>query len=106
MARAGQQDRVLVMTFSEFGRRVAENASLGTDHGAAAPIFLVGPAFANPLVGELPSLSDLEDGDLKHSIDFRDVYAAVVEDWLGGSSAPVLGASFTRRASPLAIFRS
>jgi len=105
MQRAGQQDRVLVMTFSEFGRRVAENASLGTDHGAAAPMFLNGPAFANAFVGEHPDLGDLIDGDLKYSIDFRDVYATVIEDWLGGSSAPALGPSYQRRNTPSPLFR-
>ena len=81
--RDGQADRVLVMTFSEFGRRVAENASLGTDHGAAAPMWLSGPKMKNILVGELPSLTQLVDGDLKYHTDFRAVYRSVVEDWVG-----------------------
>jgi uncharacterized protein (DUF1501 family) len=81
--RDGQSDRVLVMTFSEFGRRVAENASLGTDHGAAAPMWLSGPKMKNTLVGELPSLTQLVDGDLQYHTDFRAVYRSVVETWFG-----------------------
>ena len=87
LERAGQSDRVLVMTFSEFGRRVAENASLGTDHGAAAPMMLSGPSMKRMLVGDLPSLTQLEDGDLKYHTDFRSVYRSVVEDWFGLQSA-------------------
>jgi uncharacterized protein (DUF1501 family) len=75
------------MTFSEFGRRVAENASLGTDHGAAAPMMLSGPSMKRMLVGDLPSLTQLEDGDLKYHTDFRSVYRSVVEDWFGLQSA-------------------
>lgn len=88
--RAGMGDRVLVMTFSEFGRRVAENASQGTDHGAAAPAFLSGPRLEKTLIGAQPSLSDLDDGDLKFHTDFRKVYATLIEDWLGASSKDVL----------------
>jgi uncharacterized protein (DUF1501 family) len=106
MERAGQQDRVLVMTFSEFGRRVAENASLGTDHGAAAPMFFVGPTFPSQVVGEMPSLSDLDDGDLKFHTDFRNVYATVIEDWLGGSSAKVLGTQYDGTKRNVPLFRS
>ncbi len=74
------------MTFSEFGRRLKENASEGTDHGAAAPLFLSGPKLPQLQVGSLPSLVDLDDGDLKHHTDFRRVYASVIENWLGQSS--------------------
>lgn len=94
MERAGQSERVLVMTFSEFGRRVAENASDGTDHGAAAPMFFSGPKLPKPFVGELPSLTDLDDGDIKFHTDFRQVYATVIEKWLGGQSQPILGGSY------------
>ena len=66
LATAGQADRVVVLTFSEFGRRVAENASLGTDHGAAAPVLLVGPVAKAGLVGAHPTFDDLDDGDLKY----------------------------------------
>ena len=105
MKEAGQQDRVLVMTFSEFGRRVAENASLGTDHGAAAPMFFAGPELPNLLVGDHPSLSDLDDGDLKFGIDFRAVYAAVIEDWLGTSSIKSLAGDYSQTALGLNLFR-
>lgn len=85
--------RVLTMAFSEFGRRLEENASAGTDHGAAAPMFLAGGVRAG-LVGEHPSLADLDEGDVKHHTDFRRVYAAVLEKWLSVESAPVLGGAF------------
>ncbi len=90
----GHADRVLVMTFSEFGRRVKENASLGTDHGAAAPMFLLGTKVKAGCVGAHPSLTDLDQGDLKHHTDFRQVYAAVLENWLACPSEAVLGGRF------------
>ncbi len=95
MEAAGQADRVAVMTFSEFGRRVAENASEGTDHGAAAPLFFAGPKIPQQIVGEIPNLTDLEDGDIKFKIDFRQVYASVIEQWFGGNSTPILGESYS-----------
>ena len=74
---------VLGMTFSEFGRRVEENGSEGTDHGAAAPVLMFGPALnGNEFIGEHPSLTDLDRGNLKSAIDFRDVYATVMSKWL------------------------
>lgn len=106
MERGGQRDRVLVMTFSEFGRRVAENASLGTDHGAAAPMFFAGPVFASQILGDMPSLSDLDDGDLKFHTDFRDVYSVVVDQWLGGHSSKVVGPAFEHSHKPIPLFRS
>jgi uncharacterized protein (DUF1501 family) len=87
-------DRVLVMSFSEFGRRVRENASRGTDHGAAAPMFLAGGKVKAGLIGKHPSMTDLDDGDLKHHTDFRQVYAAVLKNWLGWSPAEILGGDF------------
>lgn len=87
---AGLGERVLVFTFSEFGRRVAENASQGTDHGAAAPAFLSGPKLENTIVGNQPSLSELDDGDLKFHTDFRRVYATLIEDWFGASCKNIL----------------
>jgi uncharacterized protein (DUF1501 family) len=94
MHEQGQGNRVLTMVFSEFGRRVAENASQGTDHGAAAPMFLVGETVKAGVIGKLPSLTDLEEGDLKHHTDFRQVYATVLERWLGQKSDALLGGSF------------
>jgi uncharacterized protein (DUF1501 family) len=87
-------DRVLVLCFSEFGRRVAENASSGTDHGTAGPVILVGDQVRPGLIGPTPSLLDLDDGDLKMALDFRRIYAAVLEDWLGVPSATALGGRF------------
>ncbi len=93
----GSLDRVLVMTFSEFGRRVQENASGGTDHGAASHMFLAGAQIKAGLVGQYPSLApgDLVKGDLKYNTDFRSVYAAVLEHWLRTPSLPILGRAFT-----------
>jgi uncharacterized protein (DUF1501 family) len=85
---------VLMMTFSEFGRRVQQNASGGTDHGAAAPMFLFGPAVKTGLAGKHPSLTDLDQGDLKYTTDFRSVYASVLQNWLETPSKPILGAQF------------
>jgi len=84
------------MTFSEFGRRVAENASQGTDHGAAAPLFIIGNKVKAGLIGKYPSLapSDLHQGDLKFTVDFRTIYAGVLEGWLKTKSQPVLGRKF------------
>ena len=96
LASAGLADRVLLMTFSEFGRRVAENGGLGTDHGTAGPVFLCGPRVRAGLVGSSPSLVDLDDGDLKWSIDFRRIYASLLEDWLGLPSRESLGGAFER----------
>jgi uncharacterized protein (DUF1501 family) len=101
LATAGEADRVALLTFSEFGRRVAENASTGTDHGAAAPLFVVGPVTQRGLVGPHPSLDDLDDGDLKHHTDFRRVYATLLESWLGCPSTPIIGPGF----APLELFR-
>jgi uncharacterized protein (DUF1501 family) len=102
--QTGQQDRVMVMTFSEFGRRVAENASLGTDHGAAAPMFLAGPKLARTLVGPNPNLADLDDGDLRYSIDFRSVYAAILDRWLGSDSRKALEDDYRAEAQQLGLF--
>ena len=92
----GNLGRVTLMTFSEFGRRVKENASGGTDHGAAAPLFLAGGGVQAGLLGEMPSLAarDLDDGDVKFNVDFRSVYATVLEKHLGVKSDPILGRAF------------
>ena len=97
----GNRERVLLMTFSEFGRRVQENGSAGTDHGAASVMFVAGSKVKAGLQGKYPSLApgDLHNGDLKYTTDFRNVYAAVLEQWLRTESAPVLG----RKFSPLSL---
>ncbi len=89
----GNADRVLTMSFSEFGRRVRENGSQGTDHGTAGPMFLFGPKVKPGLHGEHPSLAaaDLDHGDLQHRIDFRSVYGTVLDKWLGTDSEAILG---------------
>lgn len=81
----GDHQRVLIMSFSEFGRRVAENGSGGTDHGAAAPMMLISPAVKGGVVGANPDLSNLDAGDIRYGVDFRDVYAEVLHRWLGAS---------------------
>lgn len=83
-------DRVLLLTFSEFGRRVAENSGQGTDHGAAAPVFLVGGDCKAGVTGPPPDLANLLDGDLRHNVDFRSVYARVLDEWLEIPSVEVL----------------
>ena len=94
LRQQGNADRVVVSTFSEFGRRVAENDTKGTDHGAAAPLFVMGDAIKGGLYSKQPSLTDLERGDLKYTVDFRNVYATMLEHWMNASSAQVLGKSF------------
>jgi uncharacterized protein (DUF1501 family) len=81
---------VVVAVYSEFGRRVRANASDGTDHGTASPMLLLGDGIRGGLHGEPPSLTDLDDGDLKHTTDFRDVYAALLANVLGGDPARTL----------------
>ncbi|MCS6851264.1 MAG: DUF1501 domain-containing protein [Gemmataceae bacterium] len=103
LAARGYKDRLLMMTFSEFGRRPYENGSRGTDHGAAAPMLLVGSCLKAGIVGEQPSLTeDTRLGNLKYKIDFRQVYAAVLDRWLGVSSKEVLGEEFR----PVEIFKA
>jgi uncharacterized protein (DUF1501 family) len=86
---------VLVMTFSEFGRRVKQNASNGTDHGTAGNVFLLGGALkTNKVLNEAPNLSDLDEGDLKHSVDFRCIYASLLRQWLGTDDQKILGNTF------------
>ena len=83
MEKLGVWKDVLVMTYSEFGRRVGENASHGTDHGTAAPHFFMGGQVKGGFYGTPPSLTDLQEGDLKYTLDYRAVYATVIENWWG-----------------------
>ncbi|MGN6361049.1 MAG: DUF1501 domain-containing protein, partial [Thermomicrobiales bacterium] len=94
----GRADDVMLMTFSEFGRRVMENGSQGTDHGTAAPLYIMGGGMNPGVFGDAPSLADLDsNGDLKFKLDFRSVYGTLVQDWLGGDTTNLIGAgSFPR----------
>jgi uncharacterized protein (DUF1501 family) len=94
LKESGHDDRVRVMTFSEFGRRVRENGSRGTDHGAASCLFVAGPSVKGGVVGKHPSLSDLGEDDLKYHCDFRRVYATLLDGWLNCDSKAVLGAKW------------
>jgi uncharacterized protein (DUF1501 family) len=91
----GLAENVTVLAFSEFGRRVAENASEGTDHGQGGVMFALGRGVKGGLYGDLPDLENLEQGDIKYQQDFRGVYAKVLDNWLGISSQEILGNSFT-----------
>ncbi len=100
MEALGKADKVVVLVFSEFGRRVRENASVGTDHGAAGSMFLIGKKVKGGLYGGTPDLANLADGDLKFKVDFREVYSATLDHWMGGDSEIVLGQKF----NPLGIY--
>jgi uncharacterized protein (DUF1501 family) len=96
LAAHGNDRRVLTMTFSEFGRRIEENAAHGTDHGEASPLFLIGGGVKGGVYGKLPDLGSTNMGNLSFSTDFRSVYATVLERWLGRPSQVVLGGSFAQ----------
>ena len=97
LKQQGNDKRVVLMTFSEFGRRVAENASAGTDHGKASCLFVAGPAVKGGLHGKHPSLTQLEAGDIVHTVDFRSVYGALLAQWLRTPDLkPILGGNFPR----------
>jgi uncharacterized protein (DUF1501 family) len=97
LKQQGNDQRVVVMTFSEFGRRVAENASAGTDHGKASCLFVAGPAVKGGLFGKQPSLADLNGGDIIHNVDFRGVYSSLLGDWLRAPDpTSILGANFPK----------
>ncbi len=97
----GLADKTLILIWSEFGRRVADNASIGTDHGQANNFYLIGGKVKGGMYGSDPNLTDLQQGNLKHQIDFRDVYSTVIQGWLGNSAAEaaqVLGGTFNNLA--------
>jgi uncharacterized protein (DUF1501 family) len=96
----GLGERVVVLMFSEFGRRVKENAQGGTDHGTAGPVFLAGAPIRGGLIGTVPDLARLDNDDLKFVVDFRDIYATLLRGWLNIDPTPVLGP----RNEDLAIF--
>ena len=96
LKRKGIFDRVAVMTFSEFGRRVSENANGGTDHGTAAPLFVCGGGVKPGLYGKPPVLDKLDAGDLFYCVDFRSVYSTILLDWLKAPAAKILGREFPK----------
>ena len=99
LTKHGVADNVLTMTWSEFGRRVKENGSQGTDHGTASPLFVFGPAINGGLIGDPPDLANLDkSGNLVFKIDFRSVYATVLDKWLGADADKLLGGTFDRLA--------
>lgn len=96
LKKNGLMNDTLIMTFSEFGRRVKQNASGGTDHGTANNLFLIGGQLHQPgFYNEAPNLLDLDKGDLKYQIDFRNVYATILDKWLDTNARDVLGSSFS-----------
>jgi len=96
LAAHGNDRRVLTLTFSEFGRRIQENGSRGTDHGEASPLFLIGGGVKGGLYGTLPDLGATNMGNVRYTVDFRSVYATVLEHWLGRPSTTVLGGAFQK----------
>lgn len=94
LRRAGRADSVLTMVYSEFGRQLAENGTRGTDHGTAGPVFLLGGGVEAGLFGAAPDLDALEAGQLRPTVDFRQVYATVLERWYGLAARPVLGEGY------------
>ncbi len=103
LARQGNSERVLTFTFSEFGRRVKENFSGGTDHGLAQPMYLFGPGVKAGVHGKQPSLAELDNDNLKMEIDFRSVYASMIKEWMGYSDTKkLLKGDFP----PLKLFRN
>ncbi len=97
MKKNNRFNDVLMMTFSEFGRRVSQNASNGTDHGTANNMFFIGGALKEKgILNDMPNLADLTDGDLKYKVDFRNVYATVINKWLGVDDKAIIGSSFEK----------
>ena len=95
LEKKGLLQNTLILTFSEFGRRVAENASGGTDHGCASNVLIVGGGLKKPgIYNEAPDLARLDQGDLRYTIDFRSVYATLLEKWLDADAREILGGKF------------
>ena len=101
LKRIGHGDEVAVVMFTEFGRRVEENGSLGTDHGTATPMFVVGKGVRGGFYGKPPSLTDLDDGNMKMTTDFRRVYATAIQEWLGCDDTQTI---LKGRFDPLGVF--
>jgi len=96
LAAHGNDKKVLTLTFSEFGRRIAENGSRGTDHGEASPLFAIGGGVKGGLYGVAPDLSDTNMGNVRYTTDFRSIYATVLERWLGRPSQTILSGNFAQ----------
>jgi uncharacterized protein (DUF1501 family) len=96
LALHNRADNTVAMTWSEFGRRAGQNASDGTDHGSAAPMFIVGGAVKGGMYGQLPSLGNLDAGNLRFTTDFRAVYATLLDRWLMADANRLLGAGYDR----------
>ncbi|HUX13947.1 MAG TPA: DUF1501 domain-containing protein [Spirochaetia bacterium] len=105
MIEEGRWDRIAVMTYSEFGRRVHENGSGGTDHGTAAPMLVMGGLVQGGFFGQEPSLTDLDQGDLKYTTDFRSVYQTIVSGFWGITGADKVESIFGRSFPQLGLFR-
>ncbi|WP_345074018.1 DUF1501 domain-containing protein [Hymenobacter fastidiosus] len=97
LRKSGELDNTLVLVFSEFGRRVGQNASNGTDHGTANNVLLLGGGLRRQgILNDAPDLLNLDQGDLKHQLDFRSIYATILHDWLGADDKAILGSHFDR----------
>ncbi|MBM1218637.1 DUF1501 domain-containing protein [Ponticoccus sp. SC2-23] len=101
MDRLGRGDDVVLMAFSEFGRRVSENTSLGTDHGTAGPAFIIGKPIHGGHYGGVPSLTDLDGGNLRYTTDFRRLYATLIRGWMGHDA---IGTILKQEFEPLPVF--
>jgi uncharacterized protein (DUF1501 family) len=95
IGKSGLGERVVVLIFSEFGRRLRENGQQGTDHGAAAPVLLAGPSVTGGFLGGPPDLKNLDAGDVAFKVDYRDLYASLLRQWLDIDTAGILGARVT-----------
>jgi uncharacterized protein (DUF1501 family) len=102
----GTQDKVVGMTFSEFGRRAISNGSRGTDHGWASPLFVFGNAVKTQIIGKNPDLKSLKDNNVTLQTDFRQVYAAILKDWMGASEASVRTILLDKTFIPSPIFQN
>jgi uncharacterized protein (DUF1501 family) len=102
----GQDENTMVVIYSEFGRRVAENGSAGTDHGAAGPMFVIGGGARGGFIGNAPSLTDLDQGNLKAGIDFRAVFSECLRDWLGWSAVDLFDGAFASGTASAGLLKS
>ena len=101
LERFGRADDVTAVMFTECGRRVEENGSLGTDHGTATPMFIIGEGVKGGFCGRHPSLTDLDDGNMRMTNDVRRVYATAIKEWLGDADTDAI---LKGRFAPLGVF--